>query len=90
MYLASLAIGYGLGVSSTLAFSGIVTLAPANVRATALSLRLTGNRIGQVVLPFSASLLAAVTGVGGVFAVIAGALVLACVGVQRTWPEGQA
>jgi MFS family permease len=90
LYLASVAIGYGLGVSSTLAFSGIVTLAPANVRATALSLRLTGNRVGQVVLPFSASLLAAVTGVGGVFAVVAFALGLACVAVQRTWPADRA
>ena len=87
LYLASVAIGYGLGASSTLAFSGMVELAPANVRATALSLRLTGNRVGQVVLPFSASLLAAFTGVGGVFAVVALALVAAAAAVQRSWPK---
>ncbi len=90
LYFASVAIGYGLGISSTLAFSGIVEIAPANVRATALSLRLTGNRIGQVALPFSASLLAAFTGVGGVFFVIAAALVAACIGVQKTWPKNAA
>lgn len=90
LYVACVAIGYGLGVSSTLAFSGIVELAPANVRATALSLRLTGNRVGQVALPFSASLLAAATGVGGVFAVIAAALAAAAFAVQRTWPVGKA
>jgi MFS family permease len=87
LYIASVAIGYGLGASSTLAFSGMVELAPANVRATALSLRLTGNRVGQVVLPFSASLLAAFTGVGGVFAVVALALVAAAAAVQRSWPK---
>ena len=87
LYMACVLIGYGLGASSTLAFSGIVALAPANVRATALSMRLTGNRVGQVVLPFSASLLAAFTGVGGVFAVVALALVGAAVGVQRSWPR---
>ena len=86
LYVASAFIGYGLGASSTLAFSGMVALAPANVRATALSLRLTGNRVGQVVLPFSASLLAAFTGVGGVFAVVALALVGAAAAVQRSWP----
>jgi MFS family permease len=87
LYVASVAIGYGLGASSTLAFSGMVELAPANVRATALSLRLTGNRVGQVVLPFTASLLASVTGVGGVFAVVALALVGAGAAVQRSWPR---
>jgi len=87
LYIASIFIGYGLGASSTLAFSGIVELAPANVRATALSLRLTGNRVGQVVLPFSASLLAAFTGVGGVFGVVALAMIGAAVAVQRSWPK---
>jgi len=87
LYIASVFIGYGLGASSTLAFSGIVELAPANVRATALSLRLTGNRVGQVVLPFSASLLAAFTGVGGVFAVVALVMMGAAAAVQRTWPR---
>jgi MFS family permease len=87
LYLSSVLIGYGLGASSTLAFSGIVELAPANVRATALSLRLTGNRVGQVVLPFSASLLLAFTGVGGIFIVVALAMLGAAAAVQRTWPS---
>lgn len=86
MYAASIAIGYGLGLSSTLAFSAIVELAPVNVRATALSLRLTGNRVGQVALPFLASLLVAASGVGGVMAVIAVALAASSAGVWKTWP----
>jgi hypothetical protein len=40
-----------------------------------------------VVLPFSASLLASLTGVGGVFAVVALALVGAAAAVQRSWPR---
>ena len=87
LYVGAVASGYGLGISSTLAFSGMVQLAPANVRATALSMRLTGNRIGQVAFPFTASFLAAFAGVGGVFAVIAISLVIASVWVRQTWPR---
>lgn len=87
LYIAAIAVGFGLGISSTLCFSGVVELSPSNVRATALSLRLTGNRLGQVVLPFSASLFAAAMGIGGVFAVVAASLGIACVAVQKTWPR---
>ncbi len=87
LYVGAVASGYGLGISSTLAFSGMVQLAPANVRSTALSMRLTGNRIGQVAFPFTASFLAAFAGVGGVFAVIAISLVIASVWVRQTWPR---
>jgi hypothetical protein len=38
---------------------------------TVMSLRITGNRLGQVALPFLASLVAAATGVAGVFAIVA-------------------
>ncbi len=87
LYIGAVASGYGLGISSTLAFSGMVQLAPANVRATALSMRLTGNRIGQVAFPFAASFLAALAGVGGVFAIIAISLVIASLWVRQTWPK---
>jgi MFS family permease len=86
LYVGAVASGYGLGISSTLAFSGMVQLAPANVRATALSMRLTGNRIGQVAFPSAASLFAAVAGVGGVFTIIAVSLVIAAVWVRQSWP----
>ena len=86
LYVGAVASGYGLGISSTLAFSGIVQLAPANVRATALSVRLTGNRIGQVAFPSAASFFAAFAGAGGVFAIIAISLVLAAVWFRQAWP----
>ncbi|HVG50063.1 MAG TPA: MFS transporter, partial [Xanthobacteraceae bacterium] len=57
MYLAIVAMGFGLGIAATLTFSEVVLLAPRNARATALSLRLTGNRIGQLLVPILASLL---------------------------------
>jgi predicted MFS family arabinose efflux permease len=69
-----------------LAFSGIVHLAPANVRTTALSVRLTGNRIGQVAFPSAASFFAAFAGAGGVFAMIALALVVSAIWFRQTWP----
>lgn len=87
MYLAVAAVGYGLGISSTLTLSGIVEIAPVAARATAMSMRLTGNRVGQMALPFSASLLAAATGVGGVLIVTALAVAAAGVAVQRTYPR---
>jgi len=65
-------------------------LAPANVRATALSMRLTGNRIGQVVFPSAASFFAAVAGAGGVFAIIAISLVMAAIWFKQAWPVDKA
>jgi hypothetical protein len=58
-------------------------LAPREARATALSLRLTGNRIGQLLVPVLASLLAEATGIGGVLIVIAGLLAASGVSLQR-------
>jgi MFS family permease len=79
MYGAIGAIGFGLGIAATLSFSEVVLLAPQAARATALSLRITGNRIGQVALPFLGSFLATAAGAGGVL--IATALLLAASGI---------
>jgi MFS family permease len=83
MYVGILALGVGLGISATLSFSEVVLLAPRGARATALSLRLTGNRIGQMLVPVLASLLAEFTGIGGVLIIIAG--FLAASGVSLHW-----
>ncbi len=74
MYVAIVVIGFGLGIAATLGFSEVVALAPQRARGTALTLRLTGNRIGQLLVPAAASVLAEVTGIGGVLIIIAGCL----------------
>ena len=71
MYLAIITVGLGLGIASTTTLSGIVDLAPAQARGTALSLRITGNRVGQVLVPFLASLIAVGAGTAGILLVIA-------------------
>ena len=83
MYLGIIAMGIGLGIAATLSFSEVVLLAPRDARATALSLRLTGNRIGQMMVPVLASLLAEATGIGGVLIIIAGLLAASGVSLQR-------
>jgi MFS family permease len=73
--------GMGLGISATLTLSGVVDLAPPNARGTAMSLRLTGNRLGQMVIPFGASLVATATGTAGVFVILAATLFSSAGGV---------
>ena len=66
MYLALGLLGFAMGIASTLTISGVVYLAPAEACGTALTLRMTGNRIGQIVFPAAAGLVAAATGVGSI------------------------
>lgn len=74
MYVAIVLMGFGLGLATTLTFSEVVALAPDRGRAVALSLRVTGNRIGQMVVPVLAGVIAEATGIGGVLIIIAGFL----------------
>ncbi len=74
MYPLVIVLGVGLGISATLTLSGVVEVAPPNARGTAISLRLTGNRAGLVVIPFLAGLVATSTGVGGVFLIVSAIL----------------
>ena len=74
IYPAMAVAGMGLGVSATLTLSGVVDLAPPGARATAMSLRLTGNRIGLIIIPMGASLIATFTGAAGVFVILAACL----------------
>ena len=70
MYAGVVLLGVGLGIASTLSFSEVVVLAPVHARATALSLRLTGNRIGQMMVPALAGMVAGATGIGGVMLIL--------------------
>lgn len=69
------ALGFCLGVGQPLSMTTVVQAAPDGARSTALALRLTGNRLGQVAAPAAAGLIAGVAGVAAPF-VMLGALLL--------------
>jgi MFS family permease len=66
--------GFGLGVGQPMTMSWLAETTPVGVRATAMSLRLTGNRLGQVAVPSAAGLVALGTGAGGVLVLTAATL----------------
>ena len=88
--------GTGLGVGQPLTMSWVTLLAPAPQRATAVSLRLTGNRLGQTLVPLVVGSAAAGLGAAGVLAttgtLLAGATVLSArrVALAGTPERGEA
>ncbi|MFJ9043218.1 MFS transporter [Streptomyces sp. NPDC102347] len=83
------ALGFCLGVGQPLSMTTVVQAAPAAARSTALALRLTGNRLGQVAAPAVAGLVAGVAGVAAPF-VMLGALLLASAAVAARTPPAPA
>jgi MFS family permease len=86
MYAAMAVMGFALGIATTLSVTTVVDRTPASARATANSLRIMGNRLGQISLPFGAGLVAAATGVAGILVMIALSLVASAAAVQLTRP----
>lgn len=74
--------GFGLGVGQPLTMSWLAEVAPAGLRGTALSLRITGNRLGQIILPTAAGLIAGGAGAQGVLALTGVTLVAAAVATR--------
>ncbi|MET8245347.1 MFS transporter [Streptomyces sp. NPDC005202] len=72
-------LGFCLGVGQPLSMTTVVQAAPDEARSTALALRLTGNRLGQVAAPAAAGLVAGVASVAAPF-VMLGALLLLSAG----------
>ncbi|MFH8408344.1 MFS transporter [Streptomyces sp. NPDC018019] len=64
-------LGFCLGVGQPLSMTTVVRAAPEAARSTALALRLTGNRLGQVAAPAAAGLLAGLAGTAAPFAMLA-------------------
>ena len=58
--------GFALGLGQPLTVSSVAARAEPGTRATALSVRMMGNRLGQVAVPITAGLIAGVAGVAGV------------------------
>lgn len=83
--LMLVALGFCLGVGQPLSMTTVVQAAPDGARSTALALRLTGNRLGQVAAPAAAGLVAGVAGVAAPF-VMLGALLLLSSGVALRSP----
>ncbi|WP_406175488.1 MFS transporter [Streptomyces canus] len=78
-------LGFCLGVGQPLSMTTVVQAAPDGARSTALALRLTGNRLGQVAAPATAGLVAGVVGAAAPF-VMLGTLLLLSAGVALRSP----
>ena len=89
MYAVLIALGFAMGIASTLTISSVVHLAPPDACGTALTLRMTGNRIGQIVFPALAGLLAAATGVAGVLLALGAGLAASGMAVALRKPSGK-
>ena len=59
-------IGFGLGVGQPLTMAWLAEAAPPGLRGRAMSLRMVGNRTGQLLIPSAAGLVAAGLGAAGV------------------------
>jgi hypothetical protein len=87
LYAATAATGFALGISNTITVTSTVAMTAAGTRATANSLRVTGNRIAQVALPFGASLVATVAGAASIFLILAASLAVSGAAVYWSRPE---
>src|SRR5690606_36881387 len=58
-------IGFGLGVGQPLNMAWLAEAAPPGLRGRAMSLRMVGNRTGQLLIPTAAGLVAAGLGAAG-------------------------
>jgi Major Facilitator Superfamily len=86
MYVVLVMLGFAMGIASTLTLSGVMYLAPPEVCGTALTLRMTGNRVGQIVFPALAGVVAAATGVAGILLALGVGLTASGLAVAMSQP----
>ena len=79
----SLVAGFGLGFGQPLSMTLVAQLVPEHARATALSVRISGNRIGQIAAPAAAGLVAGAAGSAAAFWLLAAVLAASGVVVKR-------
>ncbi len=86
--LAALCVvaGFGLGFGQPLSMTLVVQLVPEHARSTALAVRLTGNRIGQVATPAAAGVVAGSAGASSVFWLLGALLVASALAIHRPAP----
>jgi predicted MFS family arabinose efflux permease len=81
--------GLGLGVAQPITMSWVAGRAPTGARATALGVRLTANRLGQLLLPSAVGVVAGAAGVSAIFVALGVLLAASGTVVVRT-PFGDA
>lgn len=77
--------GFSLGIGQPLTMAWVSRSSQLNERAMAISLRLTGNRLGQFVFPLIAGLTAGSLGLGSVFLVMSATLGVATLVTVRDY-----
>jgi MFS family permease len=65
---------FALSNAITVSIATLLATTDDATRGTANSIRMMGNRIGQMVIPFLAGLIAAASGVAGIFLIIGASL----------------
>ena len=79
----AIVVGAGLGFAQPLSMTIVVQLVPPHARASALAVRLTGNRLGQVATPAAAGLVAGSAGASSVFWMTSGLLAVSGLAVAK-------
>ena len=84
--------GFGLGLGQPVSIVLVALAAPRRSLGYAMSLRLVGNRLGQLTVPALVGATAGQAGVGAIFATVAAMLALGAVGVatDRRVPRDRA
>jgi MFS family permease len=82
--ILSVVAGFGLGFGQPLSMTIVAQLVPQQMRATALAVRLTGNRIGQIAAPAAAGLLAGGAGTASVFWLMSAMLLASGIVIRRS------
>jgi MFS family permease len=89
LFLLLACAGLGLGLAQPITMSWVAGRAPRSARATALGVRLTANRLGQLVLPSAVGVVAGAAGVSAIFVALGVLLAASGTVVVRT-PFGDA
>ncbi len=82
--VAMLIAGISLGLAQPMTMAWVARAAPADLRGTALSVRLAANRVGQMTIPLAVGVAAGFAGTGVVFIMLAALLVSSSAVVLRS------
>jgi len=85
--VAMIVSGFALGLCQPLTMAWVATETSAETRGTAMSIRLSANRLGQVALPAAAGLMAGFAGTAGVLWVAGTAVVATGAAVRQGRPR---